>query len=264
MTMIVQLIDMQEQEERYDCTLRSVHDASIILTKRIGKSEPLPLVGQVLLMNSNGQGMMFPFSILIDEKGDLFPDPGPREKLPVKELRAKAIRSANVTGKTVIDVGGYDGTAASFALAHGARRAIVVDNGEYLSYDGWEARLMPPFVEHHGCDFLQWEEPADILICGNVIYHVREPWTFLRRARWLCRDAMVLWTPVVENDAPAWQVHDPDESVGGPYRQGVDVPYQHVFWRPSLAGLLMLLRRTGWTAIEIVGQVGENVAVVAR
>ncbi len=260
---LVEITAITRRDEGTDaCSCRVIAPDTAMLREVVTRAGLLQ-VGAWYQVSQNPSGIT-EFPTITDERGRRLPDPGPREPAPVKQLRHRALSAVDLTGRSVIDIGGYTGMAAAYALAQGARRAVVVEVSEWQSYINWEPIRMPPEVDLHGCDWLQWEEPADVLIAGNIIYHVREPWTFLRRSRWLCREAMVLWTPVVDIDEPVWRVHLAEEAVNGPFLRGVDQPYEHVFWRPSLKGLLALLQRTGWTDVTLIGQEPECTAVVCR
>ncbi len=178
----------------------------------------------------------------------------PEEDTDFGRMRLAAI-PADLTGKTVLDVGGYDGFYARLCLERGASEVVLIDNGEWANY-GWVAPPKVAGVRRIGCDLLEWEEPADVTMCFNVIYHVRDPWRALRRLRWLTREQLLLCTSFVEGDRPVWEVVDPD----GPDQHTFD-GYLTVFWRPSIPGLLLLLKRTGWGRVEEVGRAGDHVTV---
>jgi hypothetical protein len=165
------------------------------------------------------------------------------------DLRVRAIPD-DLTGRTVLDVGGYNGYFARLCLDRGARQATVVDNGEWQNYH-WVPPSRDEEVRRIGCDVLEWQEPADVTILYNVVYHLRDPWRALWHMRCLTRDLMVLCTPFVAGDAAAWHVTDPD-TTGMVYEN-----YLTSYWTPTVPGLLLLLRRTGWTDVEEVGRTGE-------
>lgn len=166
----------------------------------------------------------------------------------------------DLTGQRVLDVGGYDGHFSRLCIERGAARVRLIDNGEWQNYH-WRVPPTPEGVQRIGCDVLEWQEAADLVVCGNVIYHMRDPWRALRHLRTLCRGRLVLWTSFVPGNDAVWKVVDPDEE--GPTHGQIFDDYYTVFWRPSVPGLLLLLRRTGWTEVEEVGRDGDHVVVTA-
>ena len=85
----------------------------------------------------------------------------------------------DLTGKTVLDVGGYDGHMAKIALERGAKKAIVVDNGQYQQYIDYKKPDGLDGVQYVSEDILRWDEPVDVVLCYDVLYHSKSPYTFL-------------------------------------------------------------------------------------
>lgn len=133
------------------------------------------------------------------------------------------------TGRSVLDIGGYDGRWSADALKRGAASAVVVDNGEWEAY-GWgapgtaDARI----VFERG-DLFDLKEPADVVLCGNVLYHVKRPLDALQTLRRLAAEALVLRTSfVVASDLPdGWKW----------YPDGSGHPNGTVWNRPTLPAL---------------------------
>ena len=174
-----------------------------------------------------------------------------------------AIRMAGIpddlTGKTVLDIGGYDGEFAEVCLKRGAAEAIVFDSGEYTDY-GWAKPLVREGVQFQRGNLMDfgWRapKPADVVLLYNVIYHIRDPWSALERVRLLTRETLVLCTSFVDGDEPSWQLFAADDR----NEQTINETYT-VFWRPTIPGLLKLLRLTGFRDIEEVGRAGDHVVV---
>jgi len=155
---------------------------------------------------------------------------------------AQAVRAAlkdNVKGKTVLDVGGYDGAQAKWCLDHGATSALCIDDQSYTNY-GWETAEHFSGVEYINRDFYDFDYRADVVIFQNVIYHQRNPWMAMERIRSLTRELLVLSTSYIEGEQSVWEVYSPHE--------GHPVSWT-VAWRPTVNGMLTLLRATGFTPI---------------
>lgn len=167
-------------------------------------------------------------------------------------LRRQALDRVNFQGKTVLDVGGYDGEFSGYALDLGAAKASVVDNGEWVHY-GWRRPKLPDGVDYIASDINEYYQVADILIVGNVIYHVHDPWKTLAHLRLLCREKMILWTSYAEGPDAAWVI----------WGEGTDMVKQNCFWKPTPPGLVRLLERTGWKDVEEIGRLGDHLVVIA-
>ncbi len=153
----------------------------------------------------------------------------------IEEVRRTGIELCNVYGKTVLDVGGYDGFAAKMTLDRGAKRAICLDNHQYEHY-GWED-IKKEGVEYITGDLMEWTEPVDVLINYNVLYHVKNPWAFLAKCRDLTREEMILCTLFRYHDGSWVYLYEPREC---------NPTDESVFWGPSITALERMLKFTGW------------------
>lgn len=188
--------------------------------------------------------------------GEISP-PQPPDGAEFDSLRRSALPT-DMANRTAIEVGGYDGTMSKLLLERGATRVRLIDNGEWINY-GWRAPKLPEGITYIGCDILEWQEPADVVVCGNVIYHVRDPWRFLWHLRTLTREQLILWTSFVEGDEPVWRVMDWADEGSGQLEDG----YYTVFWKPTVSGLFRLLARTGWGEVTEIGRSGDHIVVTA-
>ncbi len=162
------------------------------------------------------------------------PEPMPNGK-DIETIRAEAITNCDLKGKTVLDIGGYDGWAARLALDCGAARAIWLDNQQYQHY-GWAEKRLPG-VEYIEGDFIDWHEPVDVVIFYNVIYHIRNVWAALDHLRTITKERMLLCTLFRYSDRPQWYLYEEREC---------NKSDETVYWGPSISGLERLLKATGW------------------
>lgn len=91
------------------------------------------------------------------------------------QLKADCIPK-NLTGRTVLDIGGYDGRFAKLCLDRGAESAVCLDNQEWSHYQTgtWKRPQRFEGVEYVQGDFLEWEGRYDLVLCFNVLYHCAE------------------------------------------------------------------------------------------
>lgn len=171
---------------------------------------------------------------------------------------ARAAIPSDLTGWTTLDIGGYDGAYTRDCLKRGAGRCTVVDNGEWRQY-GWINPGCPEGARYVEADLFGWEEPADLVLFGNVLYHLRDPEAGLAHLRTLTRRLMVLWTSFAEHpngteEESGWRWY-PD---GSGHENGT------VWCRPIRDGLPRSLRRAGFRDIQEVGRHGDHIVVTAH
>lgn len=105
------------------------------------------------------------------------------EKYPMLDslTRYGALKLASIPerldGKTVLDIGGYDGRFALECLQRGADKAVCLDNNEWNHYyqGTWPNPQRLPGVDYSQGDFLEWQQSYDVVLCFNVLYHT-ERW----------------------------------------------------------------------------------------
>lgn len=191
---------------------------------------------------------------------DAHPDLTSADHRAMTEMRLVALPT-ECAGRTVLDIGGWDGEYAAECLARGAKDALVFDNAQYIDYT-WVHPVKRPGVRYKRGDLMDFShDPApasDIVLLYNVIYHIRDPWMALERCRLLTRETFVICTSFVPGDEPVWKLFDrSDEGAAG----GVINDRYTVFWRPTISGLLKMLRVVGFTDCEVIGPVEDHVCV---
>jgi SAM-dependent methyltransferase len=169
----------------------------------------------------------------------------------IDPARVRLLESVDWRGKTVLDIGGYDGFAAEIAHKGGAKLAICLDNHQYEHY-GWQD------IKREGVEYVQgdvmhlegkYDEPLfpgawnkwDVLINYNVLYHVKNPWAFLDKCRSIVKEdgEMLLCTLFRYHTGPWMYVYEPREC---------NPTDETVYFGPSLLALERLLKHTGWDA----------------
>jgi len=106
----------------------------------------------------------------------------------------------DLTGKSVLDVGAFDGFYAFLAEARGARRVVAVDNEQYrewvlarwgLELEGGEgfqaiAELLDSEVQYRRLDAFeldQLDESFDVIFCFGILHRVESPLGLLKVLR---------------------------------------------------------------------------------
>ena len=160
---------------------------------------------------------------------------------------AQALIPATLDGRTVLDVGGYDGQYARLCVERGAASVTVIDTEQWRGY-GWpEPHPWPDSITYHKTAVLDYWAPADVVLCFNMLYHVKDVWGTLEHLRKLTRERLLLYTQILPDvDEPVWRNW-----------QKQDANYQdQCYWKPSEAGLRSLLEEVGFAST--VRAYGDN------
>lgn len=163
----------------------------------------------------------------------------------------------DLTGKSVLDIGGYDGTYAKLCLDRGASDAAVFDSEQWRSY-GWPEFTPQPGVQYFKGDLTEPKArdlfPADLVLCFNMLYHVKDVWGACEMLRHLTNERCLVYTQILRATADPiwrnWQKHDPNYN-------------DKCYWKPSENGLVSLLYEVGFAQVDIAGYGDdERIAVV--
>lgn len=181
--------------------------------------------------------------------------------------RLPVLGTERFAGRTVLDVGAFDGFYSFLAERRGARRVVALDNEQYVDWvrarfgvtltggAGFRAvaGLVGSRVEYRRMDALEVErlgERFDVALCFGVLHRVTDPIALLQAIR----GALALGGEIVVetygsrslDGVAAIEVHQP----GDVYTRD-----SFVYWGFSAEGLHRLGRIVGLDEIEVVEQV---------
>ena len=169
-----------------------------------------------------------------------------------------------VTGRSVLDVGAFDGFYSFLAEARGARRVVAVDNEQYVDWVrarfgvtleggvGFRAiaGLVGSRVEYRRMDALDVRELGerfDVVLCFGILHSVSDPIALLQALAGVLAPGgeLVLETygSRLVSDAPAIEVHEP----GDVYARD-----EFVYWGFSPEGLRRLARIVGLQDVGVI------------
>jgi tRNA (mo5U34)-methyltransferase len=169
-------------------------------------------------------------------------------------------------GRSVLDVGAFDGFYSFLAEARGARRVVAVDNQQYVDWvrarfgvtlqggAGFRAiaELIGSRAEYRLMDALDVRtlgERFDVALCFGILHRVTDPITLLRALVDVLAPGgeIVLEThgSHLPAEAPAIEVHEP----GDVYARD-----DFVYWGFSAEGLRRLARIVGLDEVEVVDE----------
>jgi tRNA (mo5U34)-methyltransferase len=178
--------------------------------------------------------------------------------------RLGVLGADRLAGRSVLDVGAFDGFYSFLAEARGARRVLAIDNEQYVEWVrtrfgvtlpggvGFRAiaALLASRVEYRRMDVLDVRELGelfDVALCFGILHRVTDPIALLRALA----DVLAPGGEVVLEtygsrlavDAPAIEVHEPGDVYA---RDGF------VYWGFSPEGLRRLGRIVGLDVLEVV------------
>jgi tRNA (mo5U34)-methyltransferase len=180
--------------------------------------------------------------------------------------RLAVLGADRFAGRSVLDVGAFDGFYSFLAEIRGARRVVAVDNEQYVDWVrarfgvtltggvGFRtiAELVGSRVEYRcmdAVDVRELGEPFDVVLCFGILHRVNDPIALLRALA----DVLAPGGEVVLEtygsrlvaDAPAIEVHEPGDVYAGD---------DFVYWGFSQEGLRRLGRLVGLDELEVVDE----------
>ncbi len=170
---------------------------------------------------------------------------------------------SDLTGKTVLDIGCWDGFWSFEAEKRGAKRVLAVDNWTENFLSNGEGFLVAHALLGSRVDYL-WNDffalsveqhgRFDVVLFLGVLYHLRNPLLALERIAQLCNQQLILETlfdPTV--NGCTMEFLEGDECNHDPTN----------WWRPSLDCLLAMLRFCGFSGVKPIYVRGDRVVITA-
>jgi tRNA (mo5U34)-methyltransferase len=180
--------------------------------------------------------------------------PGPNDpRRTLERLRLPA----SLAGKSVLDVGAWDGFFAFEAERRGAARVLATDHfcwghggpGTRAGFD-LAHRALGSTVESLEIDVLDIGPDRvgtfDLVLCLGVLYHMRHPLLALERVASVTRERLVVETLVdcLSVRRPVAAFYPGRELAGDPTS----------WWGPNPAAAVAMLRAVGFPHVEIVAR----------
>jgi tRNA (mo5U34)-methyltransferase len=172
----------------------------------------------------------------------------------------------DVEGKTVLDVGAWDGYFSFAAEQRGATRVLATDHFCWVG-PGWgkidgflvAKNILKSTVEHKVIDAIEVSRDTvgvfDVVLFLGVLYHLKEPFTALERISSCAKERIVVETETAFDDLPfpAARFFPGGELNNDPSN----------WWAPNrkaIEGMLKLFgfKRIEWTALPWVPQSSER------
>jgi tRNA (mo5U34)-methyltransferase len=161
----------------------------------------------------------------------------------------------DLTGKTVLDVGAWDGAFSFAAEKRGANRVLATDHyvwhDERFGMDGFltARELLGSKVQHKDIDVFDISPETvgvfDITLFLGVLYHLRNPLLALDRMAAVTRELIIVETHVVrtnEDHLPLMRFYEGAELNGDPTN----------WWGPNLLCLEQMVRSAGFREVRVM------------
>lgn len=180
--------------------------------------------------------------------------------------RLPVLGADRFAGRSVLDIGAFDGFYSFLAEVRGARRVVAVDNEQYVEWVRARfgvtlpagagfcaiAELLSSRIEYHRMDALDVRELGerfDVALCFGILHRVTDPIALLQALADVLTPGgeIVLETygSHLPGDTPAIEVHEPGDVYGRD---------DFVYWGFPVEGLRRLGRIVGLDDVEIVEQ----------
>ncbi len=176
-----------------------------------------------------------------------------------QKIRASVIPK-NLKGKTVLDVGCWDGFFSFLCEQRGAK-VLAIDNGQHAEFvrskfgieiapfQGFKIakRILNSDVRFKQMDFFELEntnKKFDIVLFMGILYHLKYPFRALEILRKLTRELAIIETHYLNNDSktPLMRFYPSNELKDDPT----------VWWGPNIACIKAMLSSVGFSRVRII------------
>ena len=162
----------------------------------------------------------------------------------------------DLAGKSVLDVGAWDGFFSFEAERRGARRVLATDSFAW-SGEGWSTKegfeyaraALGSRVEDLEIDVMELSPEAvggtfDVVLCLGVLYHMRHPLLMVEKVASVTGELLILETHVdmTWTRRPAMAMYPSHELDLDPTN----------WWGPNPEAVVGMLRAAGFTDVEVV------------
>ena len=188
-----------------------------------------------------------------------------RDDTPAK--LARVCLPEDLTGRTVLDVGAWDGFFSFEAERRGASRVVAVDSFSWgVGGEGSKAgfdlarRVLGSEVEDRCLEVLDVSPQTvgcfDLVLFLGVLYHMRHPLLALERIASVTREQLILETHVemVQTRQPVMVFYPGNELSNDPSN----------WWGPNPAAVRAMLLDVGFRRVETVSRTFRGSAPLAR
>jgi tRNA (mo5U34)-methyltransferase len=169
----------------------------------------------------------------------------------------ESLELPDLRGRSVLDIGAWDGFYSFAAERRGAARVVALDHFVWEDPERGEGRgfevahrALDSAVEKRHEDFMTTDLDSlgrfDVVLFLGVLYHLEAPLVALRRLRAVTRGVAVIETAAIavlgHEDRPLAEFFPADELSNDPTN----------WWAPNLAALTGMCRAAGFAKVRVV------------
>ncbi len=178
--------------------------------------------------------------------------PGVIKASKIKRMERALFQSVDLQGKSVLDIGCWDGAYSIAAARLGAARVLATDH--YSWNEGWGDRRSFDLARKHLAPAVEAMDIAvgdlseatvgrfDVVLFLGVFYHLRDPFAVLERIAGLATEVMIVESRLTQqlNPRPVMEFHPGSSLSNDPTN----------WWTPNRACMEALLKDLGFAEIR--------------
>lgn len=161
----------------------------------------------------------------------------------------------DLRGKTVLDIGAWDGYFSFLAEKRGAKRVLAIDNGESARAHGLEPGLgfgvakeiLKSSVEYRVIDVYDLDlikENFDVIFAFGLYYHLRHPLYAFEKMSEKCKELLILEGYIIKTKKPIMIFYESNELSNDPSN----------WWGASVECLRKMAKSCGFEKSELVSK----------
>lgn len=162
----------------------------------------------------------------------------------------------DLTGKTVLDIGAWDGFFSFHCERAGARRVLAIDNSSGVYSWGMKSntgfqlakkqlRSNVEFKQLSVYDLATLEESFDVVVFFGVYYHLSDPLRAFEAISQKTRELLIIEGHVIDDTRPVMYLYDPFE---------LNPQDPSNYWGPSVPCLEKMLKRVGFKRVSLISR----------
>lgn len=171
----------------------------------------------------------------------------------------------DLAGKTVLDIGCWDGYFSFLAESRGAL-VLANDSSKYNwnpkhEFGGKEAfntahLALNSSIQTLDCDAEELTEDVgkfDLVLCLGILYHMKDPWKMINLLGKITKQQVIIesWTDGNYLNMPA-MIFYPNGEINNDF---------HTYWGPNILCLLNMLYKAGFNKLEVKHLVNSRVVI---
>lgn len=178
-------------------------------------------------------------------------------------------------GKSVLDIGAWDGYFSFVAEKRGAKKVLAIDSskwnwnsegiivaGKRVEQNGKQVfdevrKILNSKIEDKDMEIIDIDklEQFDLVLCLGILYHMKDPWTIIEKLGKITKEQLIIETHSDGNylSVPA-MIFYPEKEVNND---------ENTYWGPNFSCLYFMLKKAGFKQIKLINSYGTRLIVHA-